>query len=66
MGTSEMFRQRADLHFKCSSDLRLYFGLGDERSVKKLEIIWPSGKKQILTDLQGDQMLLLEEANAKR
>jgi hypothetical protein len=49
-----------------SSDLRLYFGLGDERNVKKLEIIWPSDKKQILTDLKGDQMLLLEEAKAKR
>jgi hypothetical protein len=49
-----------------SSDLRLYFGLGNERIVKNLEIIWPSGKKQILTDLKGDRMLFLEEANAKR
>jgi hypothetical protein len=49
-----------------SSDLRLYFGLGNERIVKSLEIIWPSGKKQILTNLKGDRMLLLEEASAKR
>src|SRR6267154_1590856 len=42
-----------------SSDLRLYFGLGNERIVKNLEIIWPSGKKQILTDLKGDRMLFL-------
>jgi len=49
-----------------SSDLRLYFGLGNERIVKSLEIMWPSGKKQILTNLKGDRMLLLEEASAKR
>ena len=49
-----------------SSDLRLYFGLGNEKRVKKLEIVWPSGKKHILTDLEGDRIVLLEEVNAKR
>jgi hypothetical protein len=49
-----------------SSDLRLYFGLGNEKDVKKLEIIWPTGKKQILTELAGDRMVLLEEVNAKK
>ena len=49
-----------------SSDLRLYFGLGNEKKAKSLEIIWPSGKKQTLTDVEGDRMVLLEEVNAKR
>jgi hypothetical protein len=49
-----------------SSDLRLYFGLGNERNAKDLEIVWPSGKKQILSDLEGDRTVLLEEINAKR
>ena len=47
-----------------SSDLRLFFGLGGERKVKRLEIIWPSGRKQILTDVAAGQTLLLEEVNA--
>jgi hypothetical protein len=49
-----------------SSDLRLYFGLGNEKRIKHLEIIWPSSKKQVLTDLEADRMVLLLEADAKR
>ncbi len=48
-----------------SSDLRLYFGLGGAQKVKRLEIVWPSGRKQTLTDVAADQTLLLEEANAR-
>jgi hypothetical protein len=48
------------------SDLRLYFGLGSERRVKQLEILWPSGKKQTLSDVAADQTLLLEESQAQK
>jgi enediyne biosynthesis protein E4 len=47
-----------------SSDLRLYFGLGRERKVKRLEVIWPSGRRQALTNVAAEQTLVLEEANA--
>jgi len=46
------------------SDLRLYFGLGGETKIKKLDIQWPSGKKQTLTDVAADQLLSLDESNA--
>src|SRR5215468_173938 len=49
-----------------SSDLRLYFGLGGEQKVKRLEIIWPGGGKQTLTGVTPDQTLLLDEASAKK
>jgi hypothetical protein len=49
-----------------SSDMRLFFGLGSERKVKRLEIIWPSGSKQVLTDVAAEQTLLLEEINAQK
>ncbi len=49
-----------------SSDLRLYFGLGGERKAKRLEIIWPGGRKQTLTDVAADQTLLLDETNARQ
>jgi enediyne biosynthesis protein E4 len=48
------------------SDLRLYFGLGGERKIKQVEILWPSGKKQILNDVAADQVLSLDEAQAQR
>src|SRR5262245_45291166 len=49
-----------------SSDLRLYFGLGGEQKLKRLEIIWPGGGKQTLTGVAADQTLLLDEINAKK
>jgi len=47
-----------------TSDLRLYFGLGAETKAARLEIEWPSGKKQLLEDVPADRTLLLDEANA--
>lgn len=49
-----------------TSDVRLYFGLGAEKSAARLEIEWPSGKKQVLENLPADQTVLLDEANAGR
>jgi enediyne biosynthesis protein E4 len=48
------------------SDMRLYFGIGGERKIERLEIRWPSGKKQMLTDVAADQFLSLDEAQAKK
>ncbi|MGH9838679.1 MAG: CRTAC1 family protein [Blastocatellia bacterium] len=49
-----------------SSDLRLYFGLGGEQKLKRLEIIWPGGGKQTLTGVAADQTLLLDEASTQK
>jgi hypothetical protein len=47
-----------------TADVRLYFGLGSETRVAKLEIDWPSGKKQTLEGVPAGQTLLLDESNA--
>jgi hypothetical protein len=49
-----------------TSDVRLYIGLGRETAVARLEIEWPSGKKQALENVPSNQSLLLDEANASR
>jgi hypothetical protein len=49
-----------------TSDVRLYIGLGRETAVARLEIEWPSGKKQALENVPSNQNLLLDEANASR
>ena len=48
-----------------TSDLRLYFGLGDQSTITRLEIDWPSGKKQTLENLPANQTLLLDESTAR-
>ena len=44
-----------------SSDKRVHFGLGLQTSVKEIEIIWPSGIRQIVSGLKADQILRLDE-----
>jgi hypothetical protein len=44
-----------------ASDKRVYFGLGKSSSVKLLDIVWPSGIKQRLTDLKANQILVARE-----
>ncbi|MEM6803925.1 MAG: VCBS repeat-containing protein [Bacteroidota bacterium] len=44
---------------------RLHFGLGDKNVIEELEIIWPDGKTQKLSNMQPNQVLKLEYKNAK-
>ncbi|MGH9160318.1 MAG: CRTAC1 family protein [Vicinamibacteraceae bacterium] len=44
-----------------SNDIRLHFGLGDERRIKKIEVRWPSGAVQVLEGIEADQILRVEE-----
>src|SRR5438876_4120544 len=46
----------------CSqSDLALTFGLGNDPQVTSLEIQWPSGTKQKLTNIAANQFITVEE-----
>ena len=47
-----------------TSDTRLYFGLGNATRAR-IEIEWPGGKKQALDNVQDDQILVLDEADAR-
>jgi hypothetical protein len=51
----------ASVGFMSSSDCRVHFGLGGERSAASIEIRWPSGTIQTLTDVAADQVLRVEE-----
>ena len=44
-----------------SSDKRVHFGLGPESEVQKVEIRWPSGILQTLTEVKADQILAVDE-----
>jgi hypothetical protein len=43
------------------SDLRLHFGLGDHRQADKVEISWPSGGTEMLTNLEADRFYCIKE-----
>jgi enediyne biosynthesis protein E4 len=44
-----------------SNDIRLHFGLGAAKVIQRIEIAWPSGTKQVLTNVAINQILLIEE-----
>jgi hypothetical protein len=51
----------ASVGFMSSSDRRVHFGLGAERSATSIEVRWPSGVVQTLRNVSADQILKIEE-----
>jgi enediyne biosynthesis protein E4 len=47
--------------YASSSDPRVHFGLGANKTIKEIEIRWPSGIKQLLHDVAVDHILPVEE-----
>ncbi len=47
--------------YASSSDKRLHFGIGDDRTIRQVEIRWPSGKLQSLEDVSSGQVLAVTE-----
>jgi len=45
-------------------DDRIHFGLGDARRGDSLEVVWPDGRYQLLTDLQVDRVLTVRQRDA--
>jgi enediyne biosynthesis protein E4 len=43
------------------SDLRIHFGLGGHEKVDKLEVFWPSGKVEMLTNVGANHFYVLKE-----
>lgn len=51
--------------FQSSVSPIVHFGLGKEKIIKKLNVVWPDGKEQQLKNISGDQLLTLDYANAR-
>lgn len=48
--------------YSSSSDKRVHFGLGTATVVDRIELAWPSGIKQVLTNVKADQILTVKES----
>jgi hypothetical protein len=46
------------------NDLRLHFGLGSAKQINRIEILWPSGVRQILRNQPCDRVLAIREAGS--
>jgi hypothetical protein len=52
--------------YACSSDPRVHFGLGKAATAKEIQIVWPSGIKQVLRDVAADQVLAVREDRSEK
>ena len=64
-GTTVQFNHATtSVGYASSSDKRVHFGLGPYAKVDKIEVSWPSGIKQTLTNVTADQILTVREQQA--
>ena len=54
-------RARADGSYASASDPRVLVGLGRDADVRRVRVVWPSGREEAWTDLPVDRWLTLEE-----
>src|SRR2546428_2165392 len=57
---------RGGSSYLSQNDLRLHFGLGDEKKIDSVQINWPSGKVDTLRNLLSDRIFTIVEGQGAR
>jgi hypothetical protein len=52
---------KAGSSYMAQNDRRVHFGLGQAKRADRLEIIWPSGRVDVLNDIEANQILTIQE-----
>ncbi len=60
-GTMQYDHVSTSTGYASSSDPRVHFGLGTARVIKEVQIVWPSGIKQVLKDVSADRVVEISE-----
>ena len=58
---SQIREVQAGSSYLSGHDLRLIFGLGTETKAETIRITWPSGVQQTLTDVEANQLIIINE-----
>ena len=60
-GFVEVEQAKGGMGYMSASDPRIHFGLGKRTKIESLEITWPSGKVDRLTDLPVNKIIAVKE-----
>jgi len=60
-GRTQIRVVKAGSSYLGQSDLRQHFGLGDSRSAERLEVLWPSGRTEVLQNVATNQIITIRE-----
>ncbi|NOY95086.1 MAG: CRTAC1 family protein [Chlorobi bacterium] len=62
-GDIKQFTQKkSSSGYLSQNDPRLHFGLGNNEMVDSIEVIWPSGKAQVLENIKAGQFITIKES----
>ena len=64
-GRQQYVEQMPTRGYQSSVSPRLHFGLGTDPLIDSLRIVWPTGKQQLLTPVKADQILTIQEKDAR-
>jgi hypothetical protein len=65
-GMRQMGEVRGGNSYLSQNDLRLHFGLGKAGKIESVEVRWPSGKVETLTDVAADAIYTIVEGSGVR
>jgi len=60
-GVKQRSERIAGSGYLSQDDWRLHFGLGANKSAEKISVVWPSGKRQSIENVAGDQVVTIRE-----
>jgi hypothetical protein len=60
-GKTQTAQKKSTTGYLSQNDPRMHFGLAKNETVDRIEIIWPSGKAQILENIKANQILEVKE-----
>jgi hypothetical protein len=60
-GLKQMDEVRSGGGYISQNDMRLHFGVGAATKVDRVEILWPTGRKEAFENLKANQIVTLEE-----
>ncbi len=64
-GTMQYHEQYLTRGYMSSMEKTIHFGLESQARIDTLEIVWPDGKFQRITEVETDQTLVLKQSDAK-
>ncbi|HEX8186340.1 MAG TPA: CRTAC1 family protein [Blastocatellia bacterium] len=62
---SQIDEVRSGGSYYSQNDLRVHFGLGKQDKVKSIEVRWPSGQVDTLSDVAANQFITVKEGSGK-
>ena len=62
-GRRQIGERKGGGSYLSAHDPRLHFGLGPAAAVERVEVVWPSGARDLLTDVPADRLITVEEGS---